>query len=330
MGFSFSDHVALLEQFLAGRQRIVDDIDRRLLNVRGKAITQETDRGCFDEIFISCFFESPAALPQASRFKGQLAAAHLAEGFDPGPADGYSREVDPVSLVLHAHRLWDRDRWPGRTGRLAYAQSLYAVFILRQLAYLSLRIWDEGDHMAAERLEQVQQLLDLLNGASTAPLVRDARWLIQIAQGPLTKHVKPYSVVADRVARSLRGGAQPDHRWTGEFQRRVATHPRHKIAHLLGAGTREIGLGPLGNGERSPHRLQLRERADVLVRLLQRLPDRRQILRADLRLRGDVRQRGARPAKRDTVYTVVLKDGTELVLSRAFRSTVEQWLQQPL
>ena len=38
MGFSFSDHIGLLEHFLAGRQQIVDDIDRRLLNVRGKAI----------------------------------------------------------------------------------------------------------------------------------------------------------------------------------------------------------------------------------------------------------------------------------------------------
>ena len=42
MGFSFSDHIGLLGQFLAGRQQIVDDIDRRLLNVRGKATAQRT------------------------------------------------------------------------------------------------------------------------------------------------------------------------------------------------------------------------------------------------------------------------------------------------
>jgi hypothetical protein len=93
MGFSFSDHIGLLEQFLAGRQQIVNDIDRRLLNVRGKAIDQEADRRLFDDILTDCFFESPAVSPERSRLKGQLAAAHLAEGFDPVPADNHSREI---------------------------------------------------------------------------------------------------------------------------------------------------------------------------------------------------------------------------------------------
>ena len=203
MGFSFSDHIGLLEQFLAGRQQIVDDIDRRLLNVRGKATAQGTDRGFFDDILTNCFFESPAVSTEGSRLKGQLAAAHLAEGFDPVHADDYSREIDPVGLVRYAQHVWDRDRWPGRNGRIAYAQSLYAVFILRQLAHLSLRIWDEGNQMASKRLQQVQRLLDLLNTAGAAPIVRDARWLIQIAQGPLTTHLKPYFVIADRVAGSF-------------------------------------------------------------------------------------------------------------------------------
>ena len=203
MGFSFSDHIGLLGQFLAGRQQIVEDIDRRLLNVRGKATAQATDCRFFDDILTKCFFESPAVSTEGSRLKGQLAAAHLAEGFDPVPADDYSREIDPVGLVRYAQHVWDRDRWPGRNGRIAYAQSVYAVFILRQLAHLSLRIWDEGNHMASKRLQQVQQLLDLLNTAGAAPLVRDARWLIQIAQGPLTTHLKPYFVIADRVAGSF-------------------------------------------------------------------------------------------------------------------------------
>src|SRR5258706_15811597 len=33
MEFSFADHIGLLEHFLAGRQEIVDEIERRLLNV---------------------------------------------------------------------------------------------------------------------------------------------------------------------------------------------------------------------------------------------------------------------------------------------------------
>ena len=203
MGFSFSDHIGLLGQFLAGRQRIVEDIDRRLLNVRGKATARGTDRGFFDGVLTNCFFESPAVSTESSRLKGQLAAAHLAEGFDPVSADDYSRQIDPVGLVRYAQHVWDRDRWPGRNGRIAYAQSLYTVFILRQLAHLSLRIWDEGNHWASKRLQQVQGILDLLNTAGAAPLVRDARWLIQIAQGPLTTRLKPYFVIADRVAGSL-------------------------------------------------------------------------------------------------------------------------------
>ena len=75
--------------------------------------------------------------------------------------------------------------------------------MLRQLEHLSLRIWDDGNHMAAERLQQVQQLLDLLNTAGAAPRVRDARWLIQTAQSPLTRHLKPYFMIADRVAGSF-------------------------------------------------------------------------------------------------------------------------------
>jgi hypothetical protein len=75
--------------------------------------------------------------------------------------------------------------------------------MLRQLEHLSLRIWDEGNDTAAERLQQIQRLLDLLNTAGAAPRVRDARWLIQTAQGPLTRHLKPYFTTADRVSRSF-------------------------------------------------------------------------------------------------------------------------------
>lgn len=203
MGFSFSAHTRLLEQFLARRQEIVDDIERQLLNVREKAFRQNPDRGSFNDILDSCFFESPALSGEASSLQGQLAAAHLADGFEPVPADGYSRALDPVELILRAHHKWDGDRWPGRNGRIVYAQSLYTAFVLRQLEHLSVRIWDEGNDTAAERLQEVQRLLDLLNTGGAAPRVRDARWLIQTAQGPLTKHLKPYFTIADRVSGSF-------------------------------------------------------------------------------------------------------------------------------
>jgi hypothetical protein len=47
-------------------------------------------------------------------------------------------------------------------------------------------------------------VLDRLN-ASPSPhaIVRDARWLIQTAQGPLTRHLRPYFTIAEHIAESL-------------------------------------------------------------------------------------------------------------------------------
>ena len=51
MGFPFSDHIALLEQFLAGRQAIVDDLERQLFSARGKANAQNGDRESIADTF---------------------------------------------------------------------------------------------------------------------------------------------------------------------------------------------------------------------------------------------------------------------------------------
>jgi hypothetical protein len=204
MLFTFSDHIGLLKQWLDSRLGIVGELERRLFSARGKADAQSGDRESIADIFNACFFESPTVSRHLSRLNAQLDAAHLADGFEPVRLDGYSRELDPVELVLRACHYWDGTRWPGTKGRLSYAQTLYAVFILRQLERLSLRIWDEGHDDAAERLQQVQHLLDLLNAtgrsAHTIRLVRDARWLIQTAQGPLTRHVRPYFIKAASVS----------------------------------------------------------------------------------------------------------------------------------
>src|SRR5688572_8404891 len=207
MEFPFSPYIALLEQFLAGRQAIVDGLERQLFSARGKAIAQNGDRESIADLFDACFFESPAISRSESGLTTQLDAAHLADGFEPARQDGYSRGLDPVELVLRACHHWDCTRWPGINGRLVYAQSLYTVFMLGQLEHLSLRIWDQGNGQAAERLLQVQRLLDVLNADRQSPhsirLVRDARWLIQTAQGPLTRHVRPYFTKADNVSRSF-------------------------------------------------------------------------------------------------------------------------------
>jgi hypothetical protein len=203
LSFSFADHVELLEHFLAGRREIVEDIDGRLLNLKGKAGRQHTDRGSWADTLDSCFFHLPALPPKAFRLNGQLAAARLADGFEPAPADGYVRELDPVDLVVRAHHHWDHNRWPGKSGRITYARSIYAVFMMRQLEHLSMRIWDEGHGTASQRLQQVQHLLDLLNAGGAPPRVRDARWLIQSAQSSLTRHLKPYFTMAERIAASF-------------------------------------------------------------------------------------------------------------------------------
>ena len=215
MRFPFSDHIGLLQQFLAGRLVIAGDLERRLFSTRGKAAAQGGDRECIADIFNACFSESPAISQHLPRLIGQLDAAHLADGFEPVRHDGYSRELDPVELALRACHYWDSTRWPGTKARVAYAQGLYAVFMLRQLEYLSLRIWDpstvlgagEGNVDAVERLRNIQCLLDALNKGSQSArgtrMVHDARWLIQTAQGPLTRHVKPYFIKAANVSRSF-------------------------------------------------------------------------------------------------------------------------------
>ncbi len=155
MGFPFSGHIALLEQFLSSRQAIVDDLERHLFSARGKANAENGDRDSIADSFSGCFFESPAISPHLSRLKGQLDAAHLADGFEPPRQDGYARGLDPVELVLRACHYWNSSRWPGRNGRLVFAQSLYAVFVLHQLELLSLRIWDAstalGDRAIGQR-----------------------------------------------------------------------------------------------------------------------------------------------------------------------------------
>ena len=254
MRFAFSDHVALLEQFLAGRQAIVDALERQLFSARGKANAQNGDRESIADIFDGCFFESPTISRHLSRLQGQLTAAHLADGFEPARQDGYSRGLDPVELVLRACHHWDSNRWPGRNGRLVYAQSLYAVFMLHQLEQLSLRIWDGPDRpssivqrpssivqrpasnndQAAERLQHVQRLLDLLNaGGRSQPelqLVRDARWLIQTAQGPLTRHLRPYFITASRVSGSFTDADRIEIHKAGAVL--AGGHLRSQLRHL--------------------------------------------------------------------------------------------------
>ena len=200
----FADHVALLTAFVACRQEIIEQIESRLLNVRARDASLAGTREAFAHAFTSCFFDSSAVPRALVQLRGQLAARHASVGFEPVVRDAVGHELDPLELVLRAYQHWDDSRWPGKNGRLAYARSLYAVYVLRQLEHLSLRIWDDGHERAPGYLREVQRLLDSLNQAvSPFVLVRDARWLIQTAQGPLTRHLEPYFTVADQISTSF-------------------------------------------------------------------------------------------------------------------------------
>jgi hypothetical protein len=195
---TFSGYVALLRECLDRRLEILEHIDSGVLNVRGKKAL-------------------PGLPRELSRLNEQLAAAHRADGFEPMAFEGGSHELDPLTLAARAQSHWERHRWPGRHLRLAVADRIYSVFILRQLEHLSLRIWDEGAVAAADRLQDVQGLLDGLNDATPAGgLIRDARWVIQTAQGPLTRRLEPYFRIAERISTSF-------------------TNPRHLEIHRAGA-----------------------------------------------------------------------------------------------
>src|SRR5262249_47811180 len=204
MSVSFSENVSLLSAWLDRRKPIVDQIEKRLLNVQGKATSRSRDRAYFDRAISSCFFDTPGLPGTLTQLKGQLAAAHVASGFESVLLEQRSHQLDVVEMVFRAYDHWTRQRWPGRNGRLGFAQTLYTVFVLQQLEHLSLRIWDDGDDTAGERLQDVQSLLNRLNSEDHSNvLVRDARWFIQTAQGPLTRHLQPYFEVAQHVSSSL-------------------------------------------------------------------------------------------------------------------------------
>src|SRR5215471_3465846 len=178
---SFDAHVARLDSLLARRTAIVERLEQRLLNVKGKDAARRRDRP---------FFE--AALDAAFGTSGL---------FPPIQGD----RLDAAGLIIRAYAHWDRTRWPGASGRLTYAHTVFDVFLLRQLEDLSLRIWDETPDAAPARLTAIQRLLDAANASSPRALIRDARWLLQTAQGPLARDLAPYFRVAREVAMSFTG-----------------------------------------------------------------------------------------------------------------------------
>ena len=202
----FQVHVELLEFFLSHRDAIVERI-QGVLNAQRKPIEYLQDRSLLSRHFEDCFFTLPGITESQSRLQGHLEHAQWARGFKPRPMpDVHNGLIDPAEMMTRVFYLWRQTRWPGRSGRIRYAHTLFNLYVIRCLELLSMRLWDAGSSSAGERLAQVQHLLDQLWTASPADqpvLLRDARWLIQLAQSPATDELGAYFEVAERIAATL-------------------------------------------------------------------------------------------------------------------------------
>jgi hypothetical protein len=201
----FLAHIELLQSFLARRAQVVEKL-QLVLNAQHQPVQYQEDRPLLSRQFEDCFFTAPVSREQAG-LRGQLQDAHWAHGFRPRDMPGIPNEMfDPADMMARAFRLWRHTRWPGRNGRLHYAHTLFNLYVVRCLALLDMRLWDDGPEYAAERLAQNQRVLDALWQSSPPRqpvLVRDVRWLVPVAQSPTTDELAPYFRVAELVAGSL-------------------------------------------------------------------------------------------------------------------------------
>jgi hypothetical protein len=209
----FQAHIELLQFFLARRDDIVERI-QGVLNAQRKPIEYLQDGSLLSRHFEDCFFTLTGVTHSQSRLRGQLEEAHWASGFRPRELPGLHNDlVDPAEMMMRGFYLWRQTRWPGRNGRVRYAHTLFNLYVIRCLELLSMRLWDaprlaplaRGDAgaSAGDRLSHVQGVLDqlwTLTPADQPVLVRDARWLIPMAQSPATDDLGAYFEVAENVA----------------------------------------------------------------------------------------------------------------------------------
>ena len=201
---TFQAHIELLQLFLARRDQIVERIEA-LLNAQRKPVEYLQDAPLLARHFEDCFFIG--ATHDQARLRGQLEEAHWADGFRPREIAGlHNGLADPAEMMVRGFHLWSLTRWPGRNGRLHYAHTLFNLYVIRCLTLLSMRIWDDGPDSAGDRLARIQTVLEQLwsiKPAGQPVLVRDARWLIPMAQSPATDDLGAYFNVAGKIAGSL-------------------------------------------------------------------------------------------------------------------------------
>lgn len=200
---SFSVRADLLWSFLEQRRAIVARIEG-LLGAQRKPFEYLQDVRLLRRLFAECFSSQLAsAVPQLA----ELEAARWASGFKPRDMRGLHNDlVDPAEMMSRAFLLWRQTRWPGNYGRGRYAETLFNLSMLRWLMLLSLRLWDDDAASAGERLAQLQGVLDSIwqTSPSDQPVfLRDARWLIPLAQSPTTEELAGYFTIAAHVAEHL-------------------------------------------------------------------------------------------------------------------------------
>ena len=200
----FQAHIELLQFFLAHRDETVERI-QGVLNAQRKPSEYLHDGVVLSRHFEDCFFVG--VTQSQSRLRGQLEEAHWAAGFKPRELPGlHNGLIDPAEMMIRGFHLWALTRWPGRNGRVHYAHTLFNLYVIRCLELLSMRLWDDGSSSADDRLAQLQGVLDALwtiKAADQPVFVRDARWLIPLAQSPATDDLGAYFGVAKKIAETL-------------------------------------------------------------------------------------------------------------------------------
>jgi hypothetical protein len=207
---TFQAHIELLQFFLAHRDDIVEQL-QGVLNAQGKPVEYLRDGPLLSRHVEDCFFTVRGITHSQLRLRGQLEEAHWSSGFRPRDIPGlYNGMVDPAEMMMRGFHLWQETRWPGRNGRVRYAHTLFNLYVIRCLELLSMRLWDDRSSSVPDRVEvrlsQVQDALDKLWAIAPADqpvLVRDARWLIQMAQSPATDNLGAYFEVVEQIAESL-------------------------------------------------------------------------------------------------------------------------------
>lgn len=211
----FQAHIDLLRLFLAHREDIVESIEE-VLNAQRKSIQYLQDQSLLSRRFEDCFFGRTGISAGQTSLRGTLEEAHWTRGFKPRQVHhAHNDLIHPAEMMIRAFHCWQQTRWPGRNGRIHYAHTLFNLYVLRCLQFLSMRLWDavpaegrnDGDRSGvSERLAEIQGVLDELWSSSPAnqpAFVRDARWLIPLAQSLITDALAPYFEIARQVAETL-------------------------------------------------------------------------------------------------------------------------------